>query len=170
MLRAVSRTILAGSLGVALVSCVPSSAKRSEEQTVVTEAKPGIQDARLRGVMADLNREVCTCWPQDIEDDYAAANSARAGRALEDACWLAEGLANAASRIPDAIKHVELAEVDRQSFLAQAESLRRQALDLQDKACAGDIDRMRRILTSIRRTCRSCHDRFRSIPGPAEHP
>ena len=145
-------------------SCVSSSKMNQDRQAAVSQGTPWVRDAQVRAVMLDLAREITTCWPQ--EDEYAAAGPAKAARKLEDACWLAEGLARAAERIPEAVAGLEMTEPDRRVFLAKAEVLQRQATELQDEACAGDIDRMGRVLTTVMRTCCSCHERFRDPCGP----
>ena len=145
-------------------SCVSSSRMDEDRQAPVSPVTPWVKDAQVRAIMIDLAREITTCWPQ--EDEYAAAGPAKAARKLEDACWLAEGLARAAGRIPGAVAGLEMTEPDRRVFLAKAEALQRQAVELQEEACAADIDRMGRVLTTVMRTCCSCHERFRDPCGP----
>jgi hypothetical protein len=166
MARTTGIAVALGLLILVSTTCVSSSVKQGDEQAAATEGRHWVQDWRLRAIMADLDREISTSWPQEIEEEYAATHSAKAARAMEEACWLSEGLVKAATRIPDAVAEVEMPEEESRAFLAKAETLRRQAQDLQATACAADVEKMRRVLTSIRTTCHSCHDRFREVAGP----
>ena len=158
-------TAILGLLVLFSTTCVRSSVKQSDDPALAVEGRHWVQDERLRSIMADLEREISTSWPQEIEEEYTTAQSAKAAKAMEEACWLAEGLVKASSRIPDALAHVAMPEAERALFLEKADTLGRQAVELQATACAADVERMRRVLTSIRTTCHSCHDRFREVAG-----
>lgn len=144
------------------------------KKTTVDDTEPGppehwIQDARLRAIMRDLERETIVSWPQEIQDRYPpATKSQQAVKALEEACWLADGLAKAAGRIPAAVAHIDMSEADRRGFLAQVETLRDQAQKLEEVAGQADLDGMRQVLSHIRQTCNACHERFRDFAGPMD--
>jgi hypothetical protein len=163
-------SVALGLLILATATCVSSSVRQGDEQAAATEGRHWVQDARLRAIMADLDREMSTSWPQEIEEEYSAAQSAKAARAMEEACWLAEGLVKASARIPEAVAHIKMPKEQRRAFLEKSDTLRKQAQDLQTTACTADVKKMRRVLTSIRRTCHSCHDRFREVAGPLGRP
>lgn len=127
-----------------------------------------VHDERLRTIMADLEKQRRTSWPQEIQDEYAALSVKERTQALDQACVLAERLAESAGRIPATVANIKMPEVDRRSFLAQAETLHDQAKRLGDASAAGDVDRMRDVLASINETCQSCHQRFRDISGPID--
>ncbi len=150
-----------GVVGLAVTSCVSSRARTCERHEMARHGEKWIDNARLRKIMRELDHEVSTYWPQGIEDKYSSACAAKTGRCLEEACWLAEGLVKAADKIPAAVAGIELCEMDERTLLAQTEVLRAQASELEAVACASNLDRMRRVLISIRTTCTSCHDRFR---------
>lgn len=71
----------------------------------------------------------------------------------------------AGGRISDGAARINIAEVDRRSFLAQAETLHDQALRLGVVAGTADVNGLRDVLASIRTTCNSCHERFRDFSG-----
>jgi len=125
-----------------------------------------VQDARLREIMAELDREHSAVWPQEIEDEYRDRTTARSGRAYDELEELAAKLSETARRIPDAVAHISMPEVDRRSFLAQAETLHDQADRLRVSAAQDDLDEIRQALNSIEATCDSCHRRFRDFAGP----
>lgn len=152
-----------------VTACQPSL-KRDQDAAPPNEARGHwVQGPQLRAIMHDLERQVQTSWPQEIEDEYhAGLRSRNAAKALEEACWLADGLAEAAEQIPHAVADTKMAEVDRRGFLAQVETLRDQARELELVAGNADVDGMRRVLESIDATCNSCHVRFRDFAGPLE--
>jgi len=161
-----------GALACVVAACQPSQ-KRDQDGPASSFAptEHWVQSQRLRAIMVDLERQVRTTWPQEIEDEYrAGAGSRSAAKALEEACWLADGLAGAAQRIPDAVAHIDMAEVDRRSFMAQVETLRDQAQQLELVAGNADVEGMRRVLDTIDQTCNSCHERFRDFSGPIRRP
>ena len=126
-------------------------------------------DERLHTIMLEMERQVLNYWPQEIENEFGlpTTRSRREACAMEDACWLADGLSNAAARIPEAIENLDMPEADRASFISRARKLQDQACALATACGNADPEGMRRWLRSIKNTCRSCHQDFRTLSGPA---
>ena len=169
-MSATKRTMLCAGLCLGILdSGCRRNAVRQEQAgpEVRTTAVHWVHDAKLREIMARLDREMAASWPQEIEAEYTTPlASRRAARALEEACWLAEELVRAADAIPEAIRTVKLAEDERQLFVSQARTLREQAEHLQVVAGRADVTRMHATLTDINETCQACHERFREVSGP----
>jgi len=125
-----------------------------------------VQSEELRQIMNRLDELQLTVWPQELQAEYASAEEYAAAKALWEARQLADALAVAAETIPISVEHMPMSEADRRSFTSQVETLREQAVRLEQAAALGDRERMRRVLASIDETCLSCHERFRDISGP----
>jgi len=151
------------------VSCLPSSVDQDRQTGAATgmEEKHWVQGAQLREIMTALERDVRITWPQEMEKvDCPVGTSVRAAKMLEKACWLADGLAKTADRIPKAMSGVKMTEDNRRVFLTLADTLRMQAERLGKMAGTCNVDGMRNTLVAIDVTCSSCHERFRDIAGP----
>lgn len=137
----------------------PSGAPREPKQ-------PGhwVHDERLRTLMAELSRAAAADWPQELGDD-AAARILDGGASFSEAVTHAGALADGARRITETAPLARLAEVDRRSFQAQAETLYDQAVRLKKAAEIRSQREMQSILADIDATCRSCHTRFRDVAG-----
>ncbi len=151
-----------------VVSCAvaPRRGTAVDGRNVANGAIHWVHDARLREIMDELDRGLFKSWPQEVENEYAEVDLRKHKASLAEAHELAEALADAAGRIPQAVAHVKMAEVDRRSFVAQVETLRDQAGRLSEAASSRDPDAMRSVLGAISATCNSCHQRFRDIAGP----
>jgi cytochrome c556 len=125
-----------------------------------------VQDAQLRKIMDEVQSLATTTWPQELEPEVSKSNLQQRLRAFAEAERLAEGLAQAADSIPQAVADVKISEADRGSFLASVQTLREQARRLGEAAQAGDDRRMEGVLNAIDETCMSCHERFRDFSGP----
>ncbi len=154
---------------VLVSACARTDIRQSEIRPADGEHHHCVHDVRLRSAMRELNREVSTSWPQEIEDEYATSSSARTGKALEEACWLSDGLTKSAEKISGLTSDLDLSDRDQVEFSKLAALLGTQAQRLEKVACGRDIDRVRRVLTSIRSTCRMCHERFHHVTGPLRH-
>lgn len=125
-------------------------------------------DARLREIMADLDRQARTTWPQEIETTQVSVSEPALTAALDEACKAAAALADGARRIPDAVARTKMSRADRDAFLALVETLRSQAVELDRRAAERDLPGMRTVLADIDDTCASCHVRFRDYAGAWE--
>ena len=74
-----------------------------------------IQDERLRGVMAELNRQMRESYPTGLPDDVES-KSPPLQRAFAQAAALADGLAREADRLPDVIRDKRISDDDRRGF------------------------------------------------------
>lgn len=153
-----------------LASCL--SPKEPPDQGTC-EPKPGergrwAHDEQLHGIMVEMEREVLNYWPQEIEDEFGlpTTRSRRAACALEESCWLADGLSAAVAKIPEAVRRLDMPEDDRGTFLAQAQRLQDHTDALVSACENADPEEMHRVLRSIKNTCRSCHQTFRTLSGP----
>jgi len=142
--------------------------RRGGGNAVPSEPRHWVQDDRLREIMVELESLDVKSWPQEIEAEYSQAQQYQLAQVLWEARQLADGLAWAASKIPDAVAHIDMTEVDARSFQAQVDTLGEQAARLRDAAALGDQMAMRRVLDAIEHTCTSCHERFRDFSGPLE--
>jgi cytochrome c556 len=84
---------------------------------------------------------------------------------MESAAKLADGLADAAARIPSSVREAEMSEADRAGFQAEANTLRYQAMELGQDAREKKVEQMQRSLDAISVTCVSCHSRYRDFSG-----
>ncbi len=152
--------VLAGLAGVAL-SC---NGHRNGNGLTMENGQAGhwVHDEQLRLVMGELAQRRLAIWPQEIEETRLE----RRREAFDQAEVLAGRLKMAAERIPVAVAHIDMTEVDRRSFLAQVETLFEQADDLTAAALREDLGSMRVVLARIDSTCDSCHRRFRDFSGP----
>ncbi|NOT00345.1 MAG: cytochrome c [Phycisphaerales bacterium] len=124
-----------------------------------------VHDARIRRIMADLERQRSTSWPQEIQPEQAEIGK-DVDPALDDVVGAADELTAAAAQIPEAVARVEMNEADRRAFQAQVETLADQAKRLRTAAANRDVAAIRSTLTNIETTCVSCHERFRDVSGP----
>ena len=153
-----------------LVSCAsaPRRATAVDDRDVGNGAIHWVHDARLRGIMEDLDRELLKSWPQEVESEYAKVDVRRHEDRLDEARELADALADAAGSISSAVADIEMTAIDRRNFVSQAATLRDQAGRLSEAASARDPDAMRYALNAISETCNACHQQFRDIAGPIE--
>ncbi len=152
-----------------LVSCAANHRNRREAPSEPSAGSShGVQDARLREIMQELDALKWTTWPQEVEAEYRDAVPPGAAQPFQQARELAEGLARAADQIPLTVEHVKMTEVDRRSFLTQVDVLKEQARRLERSAAQTDREAMHRHLVALNETCLSCHDRFREFSGPIQ--
>jgi cytochrome c556 len=126
-----------------------------------------VQDERLRAVMGEIS-EHTKRWPAGVPDDPEVKQSRESEEAAEtfrDAAALADGLADAAERIPQAVHARPMDPGDRRGFTTEANRLRRQAVELKAAAEGRRVERMQRALDAISSTCVGCHGKYRDIAG-----
>jgi hypothetical protein len=127
-------------------------------------ARHWVQGAQLRTLMKDVSSKAQRNWPNNLPqdpEDQRAFNS----RDAMGAARLADGLAAAAVRIPEAVTNANMSEADRAGFQAEADTLRDQALRLGQAARANRGEEMQASLDAINATCVSCHSRYREFSG-----
>jgi|GEM_PF-1346764 len=166
MSKQTSTRIAAVILVTAPFSCTSPPDRRAMRGADIETGGHWVQDARLREVMADLDRQVAVSWPQETQEEYMSTTSVSAARQLEEACWLADALAAGADKIRSTLEGSDLNDADRKEFLTHVDELRFRAERLQKSAEQADVVAMRRVLDSIDHTCNSCHNRFRAVAGP----
>jgi hypothetical protein len=150
------------------ISCVAFAPRerRQYSEPPKPAARHWVHDAQLRQIMQQLERQHLTIWPQELDKDSLNLRSRGVASAFDQAASFAGALAETALDIPHVVTGLSLSEADRSAFLAQADALRREALQLQDAAQREEIDRMRQVLHSIDATCDLCHRQFREFAGP----
>ena len=151
-------------LPIALGGCQsPSGGRGTEHVALEWEGREHWVDSdALRKIMDELVSS--NSWP-DRDADVETRSEERLAKALADAAQLAEALAVAGEQIPKTVADVEMSEADRRSFAAQAQTLRDQAMRLQEVAMKGEVESMQKLLDEIDGTCASCHNRFRDYSG-----
>ena len=127
-----------------------------------------VQNDQLKAVMAQVSSHAAR-WPAGVPDDPEAAQSpaqrADAEQAFREAAALADGLAEAAARIPRSVADHPMSDEDRRGFRAEAERLRVHALELRRAARARRVEPMQRSLDQISSSCVSCHSQYRDFTG-----
>lgn len=157
-----------GMVVLALVVLATACLEQRGERGPLPRATSGhwVHTQRLQDVMRRIQAATSQNWPQELDDQHSSVTPEARQAALDEACVLAQGLAEAAERIPDGVKHVRMEDVDRRSFQAQVDTLRDQAQELDRAGQAGDVQAMESVLDRIAATCASCHQRFRDYAGP----
>ena len=166
-----------GAVLSAVTSCASSpGAGRRGATPVPDDRAPGarrpgehwVQDERLREVMRQVSRHARR-WPTGLPTDPEAAQSPasqeEADEAFRDAAALADGLAEAARRIPRSVADHPMSADDRKGFAAEAERMRAQALELRRAARGRRVEQMQRRLDAIGAACVSCHSQYRDLAG-----
>ena len=127
-----------------------------------------VQDEKLRAVMAQVSQHASR-WPAGVPQDPEAGESKEARReadeAFRDAEALADGLADAAVRIPRSVADHPMSADDRRGFAAEARRLHDQAVQLRQAARGRKVEQMQRSLDQISSTCVSCHSQYRDFTG-----
>ena len=133
--------------------------------------RPGehwVQGEHLRRVMAQIS-DHASRWPDGVPDDRESApppgEKAESDDAFRDAIGLADGLAEAAARIPRSVADHPMSAEDRRGFRAEAERLRQHALDLRRAARVRRVETMQRTFAQISATCASCHSQYKDYAG-----
>ena len=144
---------------------VPGSPRSGVRSHRVPGDEHWVQNEQLRAVMLRISDKTQKYWPQEIPGQRDDQRAGDLEQAAESARRLAAGLATSADRIPAAVEHVEMTDTDRAGFVAEAATLRRQALDLGEAAAARKPAEMQQHLDAITATCVSCHTRYRDLAG-----
>jgi cytochrome c556 len=165
-----------GGVLIGAASCSPHSERQQAATPVANDRAPGarrpgehwVQDEKLREVMKQVSRHA-QGWPAgvpaDSESAQSAAERADADEAFREAAALADGLSEAARRIPRSVADHPMSADDRRGFAAEAERLRAQALELRRAARGRQVEQMQRRLNAISATCVSCHSQYKDFTG-----
>jgi cytochrome c556 len=177
MRRGVLAAVALGAVLAGAASCGSSRGGGRRDATPVPSdrvagaRRPGehwVQGERLRQVMRQVSQQARR-WPTGVPADPEAAQSAEAqaegDESFRDAAALADGLAEAARRIPRSVADHPMSADDRRAFTAEAERLRTQALELRRAARGRRVEQMQRRLDAIGATCVSCHSQYRDLAG-----
>ena len=175
------RVILAAAATAGVVLCAASCAPPHDggrrdatpvpSDRVTGARRPGehwVQGERLRRVMREVVRHARR-WPAGVPADPEAAQSpdarAEADEAFREAAALADGLAEAARRIPRSVADHPMSADDRRGFTAEAERLRAEALGLRRAARGRRVEQMQRRLDAVGAACASCHSQYKDFAG-----
>jgi cytochrome c556 len=132
--------------------------------TTAPSGKHWVQDANVRAVMKQIAAATGS-WPQDLPPHAEAANPLDLERAFNDSARLARTLAKEAAELPAAVAERPMPEEARRGFIAQAQTLRRHALELDEAARLKKVAEMQRALGRINATCFACHGTYRDVAG-----
>jgi cytochrome c556 len=124
-----------------------------------------VQNKQLSDLMKTISARMLTDAPDELSRPRSDQRPEDVERAMKSAAKLAKGLADSAQRIPAQVENVKMNEADRAGFMAEAETLRKQAIELGKAADARQTDEMQRKLNAISSTCISCHSRYRDFAG-----
>ena len=176
MRRKLLAAVTMGGVLIGAASCSPHSERQQAATPVANDRAPGarrpgehwVQDEKLREVMKQVSRHA-QGWPAgvpaDSESAQSAAERADADEAFREAAALADGLSEAARRIPRSVADHPMSADDRRGFAAEAERLRAQALELRRAARGRQVEQMQRRLNAISATCVSCHSQYKDFTG-----
>ena len=166
--------------GAGLVSCTSTHDSASRPAAGGSgDVSPGprrlgehwIQSDKLRAVMAQVSQHASK-WPAGVPEDPESTTSpearADAEQSFRDAAALADGLADAARQIPRSVADHPMSAEDRRGFQAEADRLRKHALDLGRAARGRKVEQMQRSLDQISSSCVSCHSQYRDFTGELE--
>jgi cytochrome c556 len=127
-----------------------------------------VQSQQLRGVMEQLSGLRGAIPKTDMPQDAESPAGNEANLAIASAAALGDALAETAMKIPAAVANHKMSEADRRAFVAQAQTLRDQAIELRDAAKARKLERMQEAMDQLNTTCFACHSRFRDLAGELE--
>lgn len=173
----------AGGLAV-LVSCAPPAGRdgaaarrrppvRAEQPGVAARAgEHWVQSDRLRAVMGQVSGNAAR-WPAGVPEDSQSPQSERARAeaedAFRDAAAIAQGLSDAAARIPRSVADHPMSAEDRRGFAAEARRLQNEAKELGRAARERRVGPMRRSFDRISAACTSCHSQYKDYAGELEN-
>lgn len=158
--------LLGMSVWIVAVACDDGSRSAGAGRTATPPARHAVHSERLRQIMQGMGTEVEKKWPQEIAEERAEAARRDRRRKFDKAAELARILSESAPLIPEAVSDVQLSETERETFLAQAETLQTQAGELRRAAEEQQLDEMEQVLQEIRTTCTACHQQFAELAGP----
>jgi hypothetical protein len=180
MAQRVSRMLALLGLLLSVMACQSKSGGDGRSATGMSGAngtspqpmgKHWIQDERLRSVMGSLAKHMQDHYPSGLPNDPEQPTPPEITRAFADASKLADGLAEGAQRIPQAIEgNAKISAEDRAGFHEEARTLRTHALDLKSAADEKRLEGMQRSLLGINATCIACHSKYKDISGEINFP
>jgi cytochrome c556 len=158
-----------------LPSCNGSAHEKSDTQrtdapttvapTPNSSQQHWVQNKQLSELMKTISARMLADAPDELSRPRSDQRPEELDRAIKATAKLARGLADSAERIPAQVESVKMNEADRAGFLAEAKTLRKQALELGKAADARNTDDMQSKLNAISSTCISCHSRYRDFAG-----
>jgi cytochrome c556 len=134
----------------------------------VIEGPHWVQSQQLRGVMEQLSGLRGAIPNTEIPQDPESPQGKQANLAIEAVAALGEALSETAMKIPGAVANHKMNEADRRAFVAEAQTLRDQAIELRDAAKSRKLERMQAAMDQLNTTCFACHSRFRDLAGELE--
>jgi soluble cytochrome b562 len=124
-----------------------------------------VQNQQLRSLMKSVQLKTLTNWPRQVPQDPEDPQLVNPDALMANAAILADGLADAAVRIPASVTNSKMSDADSAGFQAEANTLHRQALRLGEAAREKNVEHMQMSLDAINDTCISCHSRYRDFSG-----
>lgn len=161
--RALVGALGCGALGLLILGGCGTTRQQRFERRIESTGEPalhGVYDQQLQTVMRELSLLEVDRLP--VEMDAAGRRRAR----LREVSSLADSMAVAAAKIPDAIDDLDLTENGEIVFRRLAEKLGTQALELRKRATERDLEAAEATLDEISTTCTACHALFREAEPP----
>ena len=121
-----------------------------------------VQSEQLQGLM---DRLAARRWSATGTSDKDVESPAGADEDTRRVSALAAELAAMATNIPTSVNLSSLSASDRAAFIAEADNLHDEAMNLQRAADRKQIERMQGAMKAIDGTCLACHSRFRDLTG-----
>jgi hypothetical protein len=121
-----------------------------------------VQSEQLQNLM---DRIAARRWSTTAASNQDVESPASADQDISRVAALAAELAAMATNIPASVNLTTLSASDRAAFIAEAENLRDEAMNLQRAAERKQIEQMQGAMRSVDGTCLACHSRFRDLTG-----
>jgi len=170
-----TKFILTVTVATAAISC-DSSRSAPKSQATPSSTAPGLapasqpatshwtQNQRLRLLMAEFNKQT-PGWPAGRPSEPEAPAAATQPYQFDEIAVLANALARSADNLPAVTSTIPMSDADRAGFLAEARTLRNQAIELKAAANHRNVAQMQQQMDGINSTCISCHSRYREFSG-----
>lgn len=153
-------------LGLSLSAC-QSPMKKEYAQQPETKANPSlrvIHNEELRKIMRELNRLSNQLKFQRLPQEMDFREERE--RQMIKVERIAETMAATSILIPEAISEFKLNEDQKKVFSELADTLNSQARELYQRAKNKSFPDAKETLSSINKTCDSCHKAFRGLSDP----
>lgn len=144
-------------VAVLMISC--NSGSKDPENPRIAQ-QHWIQSEPLESLMKRISSQqqsVQRGLPGDVESGSRLDAAKMAELAME--------LSRSARIIPETVNLRHLSETDERAFVAEANALAQQAMELHNAAKDYQVEPMQRAMMAIQSTCLCCHSRFKELTG-----
>lgn len=151
-----------------MASCQNGSSTRSGGDAVTATggqaSKHWVQSEKLKAAMADIAK-LHGSLPKNLPDDVESPSGRMVIVAAASAATSADQLATTAESLPRALEGKKISETDRRGFIAMAQTLHDQAIQLRGESERLEIEKMQRTMDALNTTCTACHTQYRELAG-----